>query len=54
MAVVYDEEGLRAEIVDGEAVAIYVEGQLKLELTIAEFHAVAFALMHKPVAGLGD
>ena len=53
MATVYDEEGLRAEIVDGEAVAIYVEGSLKLELTVAEFHAVAFALMHTPTAKMG-
>lgn len=54
MATVYDEEGLKAEIVDGEAVAIYVEGSLKLELTIDEFHAVAFALMREPVVGLGS
>ena len=53
MPVVYDEEGLRAEIVDGEAVVIYVEGDRKLELTVAEFHAVAFALMHVPVVGAG-
>ena len=53
MATVYDEEGLRAEIVDGEAVAIYVEGALKLELTVAEFLAVAFALMHNPTEKMG-
>lgn len=41
----YDKNGVRAEVVDGCAVALYVEGALAVEMTLEEFNAVHAAIM---------
>lgn len=46
---IYDHEGLRIELMDDDAVVIYVEGVRKLEMTLAEWVAANTA-MNKALA----
>lgn len=41
---IYNHEGLRVDLVDGCALAIYVEDVFRCEMTREEFSAVAAAL----------
>ena len=41
---IYDKDGLRAVIVDGEAVMIYCEGVASLEMTMQEWNEINAAM----------
>lgn len=49
--VAYDQEGLSAVIVEGQAVAIYAEGVFKLEMTLDELIEMAYAVMNAANGG---
>ena len=41
---IYDKDGLRAVIIDGEAVLIYCEGVASIEMTLHEWNDINEAL----------
>lgn len=42
--IVYNQDGVTVSVVDNEAVIIYLEGKLALELTLAEWKQINLAL----------
>ena len=42
---IYHKEGLRAELVDESAVALYIENVFRCEITLDEWNAVNAAIM---------
>lgn len=41
---IYNQDGLRAELVDGEAIAIYIEDVFHCELPLSEWFAINRAI----------
>lgn len=41
---IYDHNNLRAELLDGEAVTVYLRGTLMLEVTLQEWRDINLAL----------
>lgn len=41
---IYDKDGVRAEIVDGEAILVYCEGVALLEMTLREWKEISEAM----------
>lgn len=44
---IYDKEGLRCDVEDGEAVSIYLEGERCVTMTLSEWREINFMIEEK-------